>query len=69
MIHVKSDVGLHQSSGSQDGEERTDLTVLTGTHFPLPFLFTHLVPHILQILVSLSCLPYPQTRAGSLTTP
>lgn len=67
VIHGKSDGGLHQSSGSQDGKERTDLTVLTGMHPPL--FFTHLVPHILQILYSLGCLPYPQTRAGSPTTP
>lgn len=34
MIHGKSNGGLHHSSGSQDGEERTDLTVLTGMHPP-----------------------------------
>jgi hypothetical protein len=71
MVHRKSDGGLHQSSGSQDREERTDLTVLTGMHLspsPLPF-FTYLVPHIIQILDSLGCLPYSQTRAGSPTTP
>lgn len=47
MIHRKSDGGLHQSTGSQDREERTDLTVLTGMHHPppppffYPFSLTH----------------------------
>lgn len=69
MVHMKSDGGLPQSSGSQDGEEMRDLTVLTAWNaFSYSFV-TQLVPRILQISVSLSCLPYPQTRAGPPTVP
>lgn len=69
MVHVKSDRGLPQSSGSQDGEEMRDLTVLTAWNaFSYSFI-TQLVPCILQISVSLSCLPYPQTRARPPTVP